>query len=54
MFDVADPSGVIVSQAAGSPEGELRLNFNDAAERRTFAAAFLADQFGTGVQHIAF
>ncbi len=52
--DVADPSGVIVSQALASPEGEVRLNLNGAGERRTFAGAFLADQFGAGVQHIAF
>ena len=52
--NVADPSGVILSQAISSPEGEVRLNLNGAGERRTFAGAFLADQFGAGVQHIAF
>ncbi len=36
------------------PEGEVRLNLNGAGERRTFTGAFLADQFGAGVQHIAF
>ncbi len=54
VVDVADPSGVILSQAIASPEGEVRLNLNGAGERRTFAGAFLADQFGAGVQHIAF
>ncbi|MDJ0629160.1 MAG: TIM barrel protein [Rhodobacter sp.] len=54
VVDVADPSGVILSQALASPEGEVRLNLNGAGERRTFAGAFLADQFGAGVQHIAF
>lgn len=54
IIDVADPSGVIFSQALASPEGEVRLNLNGAGERRTFAGAFLADQFGAGVQHIAF
>ena len=54
VVDVVDPSGVVLSQALASPEGEVRLNLNGAGERRTFAGAFLADQFGAGVQHIAF
>ncbi|WP_371169361.1 bifunctional sugar phosphate isomerase/epimerase/4-hydroxyphenylpyruvate dioxygenase family protein [Aliiroseovarius sp. 2305UL8-7] len=54
IVDVADPSGVVLSQALSSPEGEVRLNLNGAGERRTFAGAFLADQFGAGVQHVAF
>lgn len=54
VVDVADPSGVVLSQALASPEGEVRLNLNGAGQRRTFAGAFLADQFGAGVQHVAF
>ena len=54
LVDVADPSGVIRSQAIASPEGEVRLNLNGAASRRTFAGAFLAEKVGAGVQHIAF
>ncbi len=54
VVDVADPSGVVLSQALSSPEGEVRLNLNGAGERRTFAGAFLAEGFGAGVQHIAF
>ncbi|MEX3007597.1 bifunctional sugar phosphate isomerase/epimerase/4-hydroxyphenylpyruvate dioxygenase family protein [Hoeflea sp. TYP-13] len=54
VVDVADPSGIVLSQAIASPEGEVRLNLNGAGERRTFAGAFLADRFGAGVQHIAF
>jgi 4-hydroxyphenylpyruvate dioxygenase len=54
VFDVADPSGVVPSQAVASPEGEVRLNLNGAGESRTFAGGFLADQMGAGVQHIAF
>ena len=54
VVDVADPSGVVLSQALASPEGEVRLNLNGAGERRTFAGAFLAEGFGAGVQHIAF
>ncbi len=54
IVDVADPAGVVHSQAIQSPEGEVRLNLNGAESRRTFAGAFLADRFGAGVQHIAF
>ncbi|MFA3917045.1 bifunctional sugar phosphate isomerase/epimerase/4-hydroxyphenylpyruvate dioxygenase family protein [Ruegeria hyattellae] len=54
VVDVADPSGVILSQALASPEGEVRLNLNGAGERRTFAGAFLAGGVGAGVQHVAF
>lgn len=54
IVDVADPAGVVRSQAIESPEGEVRLNLNGAESGRTFAGAFLADQHGAGVQHIAF
>ncbi|MDP5220215.1 TIM barrel protein [Ruegeria sp. 2205SS24-7] len=54
VIDVADPSGVILSQALASPDGEVRLNLNGAGQRRTIAGAFLADGFGAGIQHIAF
>ena len=54
VVDVADPSGLVLSQALSSPEGEVRLNLNGAGEQRTFAGAFLTKGFGAGVQHIAF
>ncbi len=54
IVNVADPSGVVQSQAIESPEGEVRLNLNGAVGRRTLAASFLEDGFGAGVQHIAF
>jgi len=54
IVDVADPLGIVLSQAISTPEGEVRLNLNGAGQRRTFAGAFLADRFGAGVQHIAF
>jgi 4-hydroxyphenylpyruvate dioxygenase len=54
IVDVADPAGIVHSQAIASPEGEVRLNLNGAETMRTFAGAFLAEQHGAGVQHIAF
>ncbi|MBE1293395.1 MAG: TIM barrel protein [Rhodobacteraceae bacterium] len=53
IHNVADPSGVVHSQAIESPEGEVRLNLNGAVGRNTLAASFLQDGLGAGVQHIA-
>ena len=54
VVDVADPSGIVLSQVIESPEGEVRLNLNGAGSQQTFAGAFLADKVGAGVQHMAF
>ncbi len=54
IVNVADPSGVVLSQAISSPEGEVRLNLNGARSRRTLAGSFLRNSLGAGVQHIAF
>ena len=54
VVNVADPSGIVQSQAIESPGGEVRLNLNGAIGHRTLAASFLEDGFGAGVQHIAF
>ncbi|WP_108838041.1 bifunctional sugar phosphate isomerase/epimerase/4-hydroxyphenylpyruvate dioxygenase family protein [Tateyamaria sp. Alg231-49] len=53
MVDVVDPSGLILSQALSSPEGEVRLNLNGAGGQATFAGTFLSKGDGAGVQHIA-
>lgn len=52
--NVNDPSGIVLSQALASPEGEVRLNLNGAQGHKTFADSFLANQAGAGVQHLAF
>ena len=54
VVDVVDPSGLILSQALSSPEGEVRLNLNGAGGQATFAGTFLSKGDGAGVQHIAF
>jgi 4-hydroxyphenylpyruvate dioxygenase len=54
IVNVADPSGVIYSQALESPEGEVRMNLNGALGQNTMAGSFLAEKSGAGVQHIAF
>lgn len=53
MVDVADPEGLVRSQALASPDGALRLTLNGAETHRTLAGGFLAESFGGAVQHIA-
>lgn len=54
IVNVADPSGIVRSQAIESPEGEIRLNLNGAAGPQTLAGSFVSGRPGAGVQHIAF
>ncbi|GAB4174311.1 MAG: sugar phosphate isomerase/epimerase and 4-hydroxyphenylpyruvate domain-containing protein [Thalassobaculales bacterium] len=54
MVDVVDPAGVVRSQAIESPDGALRLTLNGAENRRTLAGRFIAESFGSAVQHLAF
>ena len=52
MVDVADPDGLVRSQAVQS--GGLRITLNGAEARRTLAGRFVEETFGASVQHIAF
>ncbi len=54
MVDVADPSGLVHSRAIQSDDGAIRLTLNGAETHRTFAGRFVADSFGSSVQHLAF
>ncbi|MBJ3785280.1 bifunctional sugar phosphate isomerase/epimerase/4-hydroxyphenylpyruvate dioxygenase family protein [Devosia sediminis] len=54
MVDVVDPSGLVRSQVIANGEGSLRLTLNGAESRRTLAGHFIAETFGSSVQHIAF
>lgn len=52
MVDVADPDGLVRSQAIRS--GGLRVTLNGAEARRTLAGRFVEETFGASVQHVAF
>lgn len=52
MVDVADPDGLVRSQAMQS--GGLRVTLNGAEARRTLAGRFVEETFGAAVQHVAF
>ncbi|MFV0292731.1 MAG: bifunctional sugar phosphate isomerase/epimerase/4-hydroxyphenylpyruvate dioxygenase family protein [Paracoccus sp. (in: a-proteobacteria)] len=54
MVDVSDPGGVVHSRAIQSADGKLRITMNGVETHRTFAGRFMADQFGSSVQHLAF
>jgi 4-hydroxyphenylpyruvate dioxygenase and related hemolysins len=54
MVDIIDPAGVVRSQVIENAEGTLRITMNGAENRRTLAGHFIAEKFGSGIQHIAF
>ncbi len=54
MVDIIDPSGVVRSQVVENSSGSLRLTLNGAENRRTLAGHFIAERFGSGIQHLAF
>ena len=51
--DVLDPLGLVQSQALESSNAALRITLNGAAGQ-TLSSRFVANYFGSGVQHIAF
>jgi len=54
MVDIIDPAGVVRSQVVENASGALRITLNGAENRRTLAGHFIAETFGSGVQHLAF
>jgi len=54
VVDLADPAGMVRSQAIASPEGEVRLTLNGVIDDETLGGSFLENGVGAGVQHIAF
>lgn len=54
MVDVVDPGGLVRSQVIESENGALRLTLNGAENRKTLAGHFIAESFGSSVQHLAF
>lgn len=54
MVDIIDPAGLVRSQVVESPDGRLRITLNGAENPNTLAGRFIAETFGSGIQHIAF
>ncbi len=53
MVDVVDPAGLVRSQVIESTDRSLRLTLNGAENKRTLAGRFIAESFGSSVQHLA-
>ena len=51
---VLDPGGVVQSQVVQTQEGAFRLVLNASQSHQTLSSRFLANAFGSGVQHVAF
>ena len=54
MVDVIDPAGLVRSQAIENEQGTLRITLNGAENWKTLAGHFIAEGFGSAVQHVAF
>jgi 3-dehydroshikimate dehydratase len=52
--DVLDPGGIVHSQVIETTDGAFRMALNASLSRQTQSSRFLAERFGSGVQHIAF
>lgn len=52
--EIADPVGLVLSQAVRSPDGRFRVVLNGSAATQTLVARFLHAYAGAGVQSIAF
>lgn len=53
LAQVADPLGLVQTQAIESAEGGLRITLNGSTSPQTLSARFLQGFHGSGVQHIA-
>ncbi len=54
QMEIADPAGLVQSQALINGTQALRVILNGSSATRTLSARFINEFFGSGVQHIAF
>jgi 4-hydroxyphenylpyruvate dioxygenase len=54
QMEIADPLGLVQSQALISSNQKLRVILNGSSATRTLSARFINEFFGSGVQHVAF
>jgi 4-hydroxyphenylpyruvate dioxygenase len=53
QVEIADPLGLVYSQAIESPDRKFRVTLSSSAAAQTLSARFLQGFLGAGVQHIA-
>ena len=54
QIEIADPLGLVQSQALINSDQGLRVVLNGSSATRTLSARFINEFFGSGVQHVAF
>src|SRR6476661_2209784 len=54
QMEIADPVGLVQSQALINGTQGIRMILNGSSATRTLSARFISEFFGSGVQHIAF
>jgi 4-hydroxyphenylpyruvate dioxygenase len=54
QMEIADPVGLVQSQALTNDARSLRVVLNGSSATRTLSNRFISEFFGSGVQHIAF
>lgn len=54
QMEIADPAGLVQSQALINDNKALRMILNGSSATRTLSARFIHEFFGSGVQHVAF
>ncbi|WP_068078176.1 bifunctional sugar phosphate isomerase/epimerase/4-hydroxyphenylpyruvate dioxygenase family protein [Novosphingobium lentum] len=54
QLEIADPMGLVQSQAVESADGSVRFTLNGSLATGSLSSRFIQNYFGAGVQHIAF
>jgi len=54
QVEIADPLGLVQSQAVESPDKTFRMTLNGSMASQTLSSRFISHYLGAGVQHIAF
>lgn len=54
QLEIADPMGLVQSQAVESANGAVRFTLNGSLAHQSLSSRFIQNYFGAGVQHIAF
>lgn len=54
QLDIADPMGLVQSQAVENPDRSVRFTLNGSLAAQSLSSRFIRNYFGAGVQHIAF
>lgn len=54
QLEIADPMGLVQSQAVQTPDRAMRITLNGSLAAQSLSSRFIQNYFGAGVQHIAF